>query len=132
MSENLDLVRSIYADWEDGDFSRTDWANPGLQVMFVDGPTPGTTQLDGMARRWGEVLDAWDDVRTEAFEFREIDDKRVFVHMRWSGRGRASGVDIAKTGSTGANVFHIDDGRVTRLMVYFSGRRALTDLGLEE
>ena len=44
-------------------------------------------------------------------------------------RGKRSGVEV---GTEGADLFHLLDGKVTRLVVYFDVQNALADLGLEE
>jgi hypothetical protein len=61
-SANVDLVRSILADWERGDFGSAGWAHPQIEFVMADRPQPGTwTGLDGMADAMRETLNAWED-----------------------------------------------------------------------
>ena len=131
MSENLDLVRSIYADWERGDFDSTEWAHSEIDYVRADGPEPGTwSGLTGMAEAVRAYAGAWDDVRLLMDDCRALDGERVLVLYHFVGRGKASGLDLGQVGTRAAHVFHISDGKVVKLVIYFD--RALADLGLEE
>src|SRR4029077_1272753 len=108
MSENLDLVRSIYADWERGDFSRGNWAHPEIEYLVPDGPEPGTwTGIAAIADALHDQLRAWEDFRVETTEFRELDDERVLALVRFRASGKTSAVDVDQEG---AEVFHVRDG----------------------
>ena|SRR5215204_445131 len=55
--ENLELVRSLYAAWERGDWGPIEWAYPQIQWVSADGPSPGTwTGLESMAEGWRDWL----------------------------------------------------------------------------
>ena len=131
MSENVDLVRSILSRWERADFRSLDWADPQIEYTIVDGPEPGTwygvTEMKASVRAF---MSAWEDYGIEAEEFRELDRTRVLALVRLSGRGTTSGLDIADMGAEGAEVWHIRDGKVVKLVLYWYRDRAFVDLGI--
>jgi ketosteroid isomerase-like protein len=130
-SANLNLVRSIYGAWERGDYRSVEWAYPEIEFLIADGPAPGAwTGLAGMAAGWRTWVSAWEEFRVEAEEYRELDGERVLVLNRFGGRGKTSGLDIGQMRAKGANLFHIRDGKVIRVVLYGGRDRALADLGL--
>jgi hypothetical protein len=131
--ENLDLVRSIVADWERGDWGSAAWAHPEIEHTMVGGLEDSTRKgLPSMAQRWGQWLSAWDEFRVAAEEYRVLDAERVLVPLRGSGRGKTSGLGMEQTHVKGAVLFCVHGDRVTRLVQYWDRDRALADLGSEE
>jgi ketosteroid isomerase-like protein len=130
-SANLDLVRSLYAAWERGDYGSAEWADPDIEFVTIGGPEQSKgTGVKALAQSWRDFRSAGGDYRAEADEYRELDDGRVLVLLHAAARGKTSGLEVSRGGTTGANVFHVRNGKVTRFIVYWDRERALADLGL--
>jgi ketosteroid isomerase-like protein len=130
VAEPLDVVRSIYDGWSRGDFSRSDWARPDIEFVYVGGPEPARwTGVARMDEAWREWLRDWVDFRAEPIEYVVVSPDRILVLVRNRGRGKLSGLDLEQQ-SVG-NLFEFDEGGVVRLVVYLDIARAFSDLGLE-
>jgi ketosteroid isomerase-like protein len=131
MSANVDLVRSIYAAWERGDYESAEWAHPEIECVVADGPDAGTWkglgEMPGARRAW---LGVWEGYRTEAEEFRDLEHERVLVLIRRAGRGKKSGLQLRQLETKGAGIFQLREGKVTSVVTYWDRDRALADLGL--
>ena len=133
MSSNLDLVKSIFAAWQQGDFTSADWADPQIEYEMIGGLAEGRwTGISEMAKAWGAMLAAWEDLRAVPEEFRELDDERVLVFLRNQGRGKGSGIEIGEISTKAANIFTIGGGKVTSLILYWDRDDAVVDLGLTD
>ena len=131
--ENLELVRRIYRDWERGEYSSTDWADPEIEFVLDTGlDTERAVGIKAMAETWGEFLDTWEGWRVKVQDCLELDHECVLVLLKPAALARGSGLEIGQIHTKGANVFHIRDGKVRRLGVYFDQDRAFADLGITE
>jgi ketosteroid isomerase-like protein len=129
VSANLDLVWSIYAATARGHFD-AGWADPQIEFVIADGPSPGAWRgVTEMAAAWRERADAWKGLRVVADELRELDAERVLVLTRGArGQGKISGMDVRQIEAKGGAVYHITDGKVTKLVLYFDRERMLADV----
>jgi ketosteroid isomerase-like protein len=112
--ENVEIVRSIFESWGEGDFSSADWADPDIEFVAILDRIE-SRGIEAMRDRWLEVLGAYDNFSVVADEFLDVDD-RVLVHVRFRGSGKSSGAPL--TDFWGWNLFTLRDARVTRLVLY--------------
>ena len=128
---NVDLVRSIYAEWERGDYFSPGWAHTDIEWARADGPEPGSwTGVAEMVGQWRAFSEQWEDWRTHPpAEYRELDNERVLVLDHPGGHGKTSGIEIERDGAT---IFRVRAGKVTQIVSYWHRERALADLGLAE
>src|SRR5450755_634139 len=130
-SPNLELVRSICAEWERDSYSSLDWAHPEIEFVIEDIPGSGSWRgVPAMVAAWRDFLEAWEGHLIEVDEYRELDADRVLTLGAFKARGKASGVDVEQLRTTGANVFYLRDGKVIKFVIYFDRGHALADLGL--
>jgi hypothetical protein len=132
MSENVELVRSILAGWERGDYGNVEWADPEIEFVLRGGVDPSrSVGLAAMGAAWRAWLSEFEDFSTSPEEFRELDEERVLVLTQNTGRGRRSGVELGGTATPGATLFEIHNGKVTKLLAWAARDEALTELGLD-
>ena len=95
--ENVEIVRSICAAWDRGDYSAVEWADPDIE--FVARRRTVTGQLEGAGghgRGLARLAERVGRFPQQVDEYRELDDERVLVLFRCSGRGKTSGMDLAE------------------------------------
>ena len=132
-SPNLDLMRSIHGPWERGDYDSAEWAHPEIELVFADEPEPGSwIGVVAALKAWNEFLSEWDEWRTLAEDYRELDGERVLVLARFSGRGKTSGLAVEQMRAKSSALFHVRQGKVTRIVINWDRQHALADLGLAE
>jgi len=131
--ENVELVRSISAAHERGDYASAEWAHPDIEYVIVGGLTQGSWKgRDAMAKAAGDLLSAWDEHRTVVEELRPLDEERVLMLGHTTGRGKTSGVELNAAQRKVAALFQVRDGKVIRHVIYMDRADALTDLRLAE
>ncbi len=130
MSENLDLVRSMFDSWAAGELDPTEWAHPEIEFVEPDGPdarnVKGIEALKDRIRDFRNNMSEW---RIEAESCRELEDGRVLVLSRVTGRDGASGMRI---GQARATLLQFEDGKVVRYVTYWDRGDGLAYFGLEE
>lgn len=127
--ENVDLVRTTFAAFNDRDFDRAlefvhddyemDWSN---SIGPMKGVYRGREELQ---RAWTAFLEAWDEVTWEPEEIVELDDATLIVVNHIRMRGRGSGVP---TEAIGAQLWRIDDGLIRSIKLYQSKADALAEV----
>ena len=125
--ENEEIVREAWDAYSRSDYDRVaGFHDPQIVVVTLeDGTLHGNDDVLANYKRWNE---AWERAETTLEEVIGHGD-RVFVTVRFHGRGRASGVEVE---TRFYEVYTLRDGKVLRIDEYERRAEARKAAGLSE
>jgi ketosteroid isomerase-like protein len=121
VSDNVERTRRAWEAFGRRDIETLlDFIHPELEWRPAQGPGgPEGTVYHGRGEyeRWlrEEVVPVWEYFRGEDLDIRELDDGRIVVLGRLSGKGRASGIEVS---AEFGQIAELRDGMVIRLTGY--------------
>jgi ketosteroid isomerase-like protein len=125
---NVRLVGRVYERWNEG-ASMADLLDPHFEwVQSADAVEPGTHKGVGEARVGAAKIRAiFPEFRIEAERYVELGDDVVVVY-----RARARSASGVETEFSGAHVWTVRGGKITRLRDFSEVRQAFDAVGLRE
>jgi ketosteroid isomerase-like protein len=128
--ENVEIVRRVLAEYEQGNFRILDPFDPNVRVRWLD--TVGAEPENVGTQEAGEFLKGWFEVQKDlsltAERLIDAGDQVVAIAV-WRGIGKGSG---AVTEWRQAQVWTLRDGKVTSIVGYKDSADALEAAGLSE
>jgi ketosteroid isomerase-like protein len=124
--ENVEIVRSIYAAWLQGESPRS-LIDP--EVEYVNPPDAVESGTRRGRKAFAGIRDVYDDVRVEPEELIDAGGDEVVVIARITGKGRGSGVQIDWRQGY---VWTIRDGKGVRFRWFNDPEQALEAAGLSK
>ncbi len=126
--EHVEVVRRWFTALERGD-PAPEMCDPEIEIRnWAESPIPGPYfGHDGLRHWWEEVADAFEDVRFELEDIKEIDDRRCLTVQRLVGRFRLTGIEVE---GSWASVVTVRQGKILSAVGYASPRRARRAAGL--
>lgn len=126
--ENVEIIRSVYGRWAEGDFRERGVFDPLIVfVMGADFPESGAyLGLERVAEYMKGFLEPWERITIRAEEITPAGDS-VVVSVRQEGVGRGSGV---ATEFDYFSVWSFRGGKVIRFETFREREGALAAVGL--
>jgi ketosteroid isomerase-like protein len=132
--ENVEIVRQIAELFSAGDPDRywrfvSEVFAPDVEWRAsAEDPDAATHYGREAYRRYVEQWqESFDGLRSDVEEYIDVGDDRVFVWVRWTGRGSASSLDVEWWL---AIIWTVHNGKVVRGEEYFDRGEALEAVGL--
>jgi ketosteroid isomerase-like protein len=113
-AQDVELLRGLYEDWANGDYSRADVFSADIELSIDDDfpdvmIEPGLAGLRSAMRMW---FGAWEKPFTiVAHEFVDLGE-HVVVTVTWSAVNKVSGTQVERPG---AHLWRVRDGKAVSL-----------------